>query len=423
MATVESESKIKKSMTSLMGWIDARFPATETFEYHMSRYPAPKNFNFFYYFGILATVVFVMQIFTGIWLTMNYVSSAEGAFASVEFIMRDVDWGWLIRYMHSTGASFFFIVVYLHMYRGLMYGSYRGPRELLWLIGIVIFIALMAEGFFGYLLPWGNMSYWGAQVILSLAGAIPYFGEDILIWVRGDYLISGATLSRSFAIHVILIPLVLAVLVFVHIVALHHVGSNNPDGIEIKKNKDKEGVPLDSVPFHPYYTVHDVHAIVVFLFIFCAVLFFAPEMGGFFLEKPNFTEANPLVTPEVIAPVWYYTPYYSMLRAVTYPFLGIDAKLWGLIIMAGAILIPAALPWLDKSPVKSIRYKGVISKVMLALLVISFFVLGYLGVKAPTPGRTLVAQIGTLIYFSYFVLMPWYTRIETTKPEPERVTA
>ncbi len=423
MSMVQNESKLKKGLSSLMGWVDERFPATETFEYHMSRYPAPKNFNFFYYFGVLATVVFVMQILTGIWLTMNYVSSGEGAFASVEFIMRDVEWGWLMRYMHSTGASFFFIVVYLHMYRALMYGSYRGPRELLWLIGMVIFVVLMAEGFAGYLLPWGNMSYWGAQVILSLAGAIPIIGEDILIWVRGDYLISGATLSRMFAIHVILIPLVLAALVFVHIVALHHVGSNNPDGIEIKKTKDKEGIPLDSVPFHPYYTVHDIHAIVIFLFIFCAVVFFAPEMGGFFLEKPNFVEANPLVTPEVIAPVWYYTPYYSMLRAVTYPFLGIDAKLWGLIVMFAAILIPAALPWLDKSPVKSMRYKGTISRVMLGLLVVSFFVLGYLGVKSPTYERTLMAQIGTLIYFSYFVLMPWYTRVEKTKPEPERVTA
>ena len=423
MSMVQNESKLKKNLTSLMGWVDERFPATETFEYHMSRYPAPKNFNFFYYFGVLATVVFVMQILTGIWLTMNYVSSGEGAFASVEFIMRDVEWGWLMRYMHSTGASFFFIVVYLHMYRALMYGSYRGPRELLWLIGMVIFVVLMAEGFAGYLLPWGNMSYWGAQVILSLAGAIPIIGEDILIWVRGDYLISGATLSRMFAIHVILIPLVLAALVFVHIVALHHVGSNNPDGIEIKKNKDKEGIPLDSVPFHPYYTVHDIHAIVIFLFIFCAVVFFAPEMGGFFLEKPNFVEANPLVTPEHIAPVWYYTPYYSMLRAVTYPFLGIDAKLWGLIVMFAAILIPAALPWLDKSPVKSMRYKGTKSKVMLVLLVVSFFVLGYLGVKSPTYERTLMAQIGTLVYFSYFVLMPWYTRVEKTKPEPERVTS
>ena len=423
MSEVKTDGGIKKATSNLMSWVDERFPATETFEYHMSRYPAPKNLNFFYYFGVFASVVFVMQILTGIWLTMNYVSSGEGAFASVEFIMRDVEFGWLMRYMHSTGASFFFIVVYLHMYRALIYGSYRGPRELLWLIGMVIFVVLMAEGFAGYLLPWGNMSYWGAQVILSLAGAIPVIGEDILIWVRGDYLISGATLSRMFAIHVILIPLLLAVLVFVHIVALHHVGSNNPDGIDIKKNKDKEGIPIDSVPFHPYYTVHDIHAIVIFLFIFSAVVFFAPEMGGFFLEKPNFVEANPLVTPEVIAPVWYYTPYYSMLRAVTYPFLGIDAKLWGLIVMGAAILIPAALPWLDKSPVKSIRYKGTISKIMLGLLVISFIVLGYLGVKSPTPGRTLAAQIGTLIYFSYFVLMPWYTRVEKTKTEPERVTA
>ena len=363
---IRNPTKIENNKSGgLLGWVDERFPLSSFIKNHLTEYYAPKNFNFFYYFGVLATVVFVMQILTGIWLTMNYVSSGEGAFASVEFIMRDVEWGWLMRYMHSTGASFFFIVVYLHMYRALMYGSYRGPRELLWLIGMVIFVVLMAEGFAGYLLPWGNMSYWGAQVILSLAGAIPIVGEDILIWVRGDYLISGATLSRMFAIHVILIPLVLAALVFVHIVALHHVGSNNPDGIEIKKNKDKEGIPLDSVPFHPYYTVHDIHAIVIFLFIFCAVVFFAPEMGGFFLEKPNFVEANPLVTPEHIAPVWYYTPYYSMLRAVTYPFLGIDAKLWGLIVMFAAILIPAALPWLDKSPVKSMRYKGTISKVCL----------------------------------------------------------
>ena len=294
-----------------------------------------------------------------------------------------------------------------------MYGSYRGPRELLWLIGMVIFVVLMAEGFAGYLLPWGNMSYWGAQVILSLAGAIPIIGEDILIWVRGDYLISGATLSRMFAIHVILIPLVLAALVFVHIVALHHVGSNNPDGIEIKKNKDKEGIPLDSVPFHPYYTVHDIHAIVIFLFIFCAVVFFAPEMGGFFLEKPNFVEANPLVTPEHIAPVWYYTPYYSMLRAVTYPFLGIDAKLWGLIVMFAAILIPAALPWLDKSPVKSMRYKGRFSRFALLMFVVSFITLGYLGTQAVSPGKTLLAQIMTVVYFAFFFAMPWYTRFET----------
>ena len=414
---------MEKALTGLVAWVDARLPITRAWDTHMGSYYAPKNFNLWYFFGVFSLLVLVNQLLTGIWLTMSYTPSAEEAFASVEYIMRDVEYGWLLRYMHSTGASAFFIVIYLHMFRAMMYGSYQKPRELIWIFGMLIFVVLMAEAFVGYVLPWGQMSYWGAQVILSLAGAIPIIGEDILIWVRGDYLISGATLSRMFAIHVILIPLVLAALVFVHIVALHHVGSNNPDGIEIKKNKDKEGIPLDSVPFHPYYTVHDVHAIVIFLFIFCAVVFFAPEMGGFFLEKPNFVEANPLVTPEVIAPVWYYTPYYSMLRAVTYPFLGIDAKLWGLIVMFAAILIPAALPWLDKSPVKSMRYKGTISRVMLGLLVVSFFVLGYLGVKSPTYERTLMAQIGTLVYFSYFVLMPWYTRVEKTKPEPERVTA
>ena len=408
---------------TIMGWLDRRLPVTENLERHLTKHPVPKKVNFFYLFGALLMVVFMIQVVTGIWLMMFYTNTEEGAFASVEYIMRDVEYGWLMRYMHSTGASAFFFLMYFHMFRGLLYGSYQKPKELVWLFGCFLLFLLMAEGFLGYVLPWGQMSYWGAQVILSLAGAIPIIGEDILIWVRGDYLISGATLSRMFAIHVILIPLVLAALVFVHIVALHHVGSNNPDGIEIKKNKDKEGIPLDSVPFHPYYTVHDIHAIVIFLFIFCAVVFFAPEMGGFFLEKPNFVEANPLVTPEHIAPVWYYTPYYSMLRAVTYPFLGFDAKLWGLIVMFAAILIPAALPWLDKSPVKSMRYKGTISKVMLVLLVVSFFVLGYLGVKSPTYERTLMAQIGTLVYFSYFVLMPWYTRVEKTKPEPERVTS
>ncbi len=405
-----------------MSWLDARFPATETFEYHMSRYYAPKNFNFFYYFGWLATFVLVNQLVTGIWLTMNYVPSGDAAFASVEYIMRDVEFGWLIRYLHSTGASAFFIVVFLHMYRALRYGSYRGPRELLWLIGMAIFIALMAEGFFGYLLPWGNMSYWGAQVIVSLVGAIPYVGPDLMEWVRGDFLMSEVALNRFFALHVVALPIVLLGLVFVHFVALHHVGSNNPDGIEIKKNKDENGVPKDGIPFHPYYTVHDIHATVVFLFLFCAVVFFAPEMGGYFIEKPNFEVANPLKTPEHIAPVWYYTPYYAMLRAATFPLFGLDAKFWGLVVMAAAVVIPAILPWLDRSPVKSMRYKGKLSRWALRIFVVSFLILGVLGVLPPTKQYTILAQFCTMLYFAYFVLMPWYTRVEQTLPEPERVT-
>ena len=422
MQSNNSQNKFAGMWTDFMGWVDTRFPATETFEYHMSKYYAPKNFNFWYYFGVLSIFMLANQIVTGIWLTMSYAPTGEDAFASVEYIMRDVDFGWLIRYLHSTGASFFFLVVYLHMYRGLIYGSYRGPRELLWLIGMAIFIALMAEGFFGYLLPWGNMSYWAGQVIVSLAGAIPVIGPDLMEWVRGDYLISGATLNRFFALHVIAIPLVLVILVFVHLVALHHVGSNNPDGIEIKKNKGADGIPVDGIAFHPYYTIHDIHAIVVFLIAFCAVVFFAPEMGGYFIEKPNFIPADPLATPDHIAPVWYYTPFYSMLRAATFPLLGMDAKFWGLVVMAGAIVIPAVLPWLDRSPVKSIRYKGVWSKTWLALFIVSFFILGYLGTLGPTPLRTAVAQICTIIYFLYFALMPWYTRVEKTKPEPDRVT-
>ncbi len=418
----QSESKGVRMWFDFMEWVDERFPATETFEYHMSKYYAPKNFNFWYFFGVLSIVVLVIQLLTGIWLTMNYVPSEAGAFASVEYIMRDVSYGWLLRYMHSTGASFFFIVVYLHMFRGLMYGSYRKPRELLWIIGMAIFIALMAEGFFGYVLPWGNMSLWAAQVIVSLAGAIPYIGPDLMEWVRGDFLMSEITLNRFFALHVIAVPLVLVILVFVHLVALHHVGSNNPDGIEIKKNKGPDGIPVDGIAFHPYYTVHDLHAIVVFLFLFCVVVFYFPDGGGYFLEKPNFEMANPLKTPELIVPVWYYTPFYAMLRAATYPLFGMDAKFWGLVVMAGAIVLPAVLPWLDRSPVKSIRYKGMISKVMLGLFVVSFVILGYLGSIHPSKNATLLAQICTVVYFAYFVLMPWYTRAEKTKPEPERVT-
>jgi ubiquinol-cytochrome c reductase cytochrome b subunit len=417
------ESGFPAMWSAFMVWVDARFPATETFEYHMSKYYAPKNFNFWYYFGILATVVLVIQLLTGIWLAMSYVPTADGAFASTEYIMRDVEFGWLLRYLHSTGASAFFIVVYLHIFRGLMYGSYREPRELLWLIGMAIYVVLMAEGFFGYVLPWGNMAYWGAQVIVSLVGAIPLFGPDLMEWFRGDFLISEITLNRFFALHVVALPLILVILVFVHIVALHHVGSNNPDGVEIKKHKNAEGVPEDGIPFHPYYTIgHDLPAIVGFLIVFCAVVFYFPEGGGYFLEAPNFEQANPLKTPDHIAPVWYYTPFYAMLRAATYPLFGVEAKFWGLVVMAAAIVIPFILPWLDKSPVKSIRYKGLASRVMLGLFVISFFVLGYLGTIAPSPGATALAQVGTLVYFAYFVLMPWYTRAEKTKPEPDRIT-
>ena len=419
-----AEGNVKPTgpLARLMGWLDERMPLTETIEYHATKYYAPRNFNFWYYFGILATVVLGLQLVTGIWLTMSYVPSGEGAFASVEYIMRDVEYGWLIRYLHSTGASAFFVVVYLHMFRALAYGSYRKPRELLWLIGMGIYLVLMAEGFFGYLLPWGNMSYWGAQVIVSLAGAIPIVGADLMEWVRGDFLMSEITLNRFFALHVVALPLALVGLVFVHIVALHHVGSNNPDGIEIKANKDADGKPVDGIPFHPYYTVHDFRATVVFLFLFCAVVFFAPEMAGYFIEKPNFEQANPLKTPELIAPVWYYTPFYSMLRAATFPFLGLAAKFWGLVVMGAAILLPAVLPWLDRSPVRSMRYKGLASKLFLAAFVLSFFVLGYLGTIHPTPIATAVAQVCTVIYFAYFVLMPWYTRVEKTKTPPERVT-
>ncbi|WP_107865436.1 cytochrome b [Agitococcus lubricus] len=398
-----------------MSWVDARFPATETYEYHMSKYYAPKNFNFWYFFGVLSMVVLVNQLLTGFWLTMMYSPTAEGAFDSIEYIMRDVEYGWLIRYMHSTGASAFFVVVYLHMFRGLLYGSYQKPRELVWLIGMAIYLCLMAEGFFGYLLPWGNMSYWGAQVILNLAGAIPVVGDALVTWVRGDYLLSGATLNRFFAIHVAVIPLILVGLVFMHLVALHHVGSNNPDGVDIKKLKDENGIPLDGVAFHPYYTVHDLVGIVVFLFIFSLVIFFFPDGGGYFLEKPNYDPANPLKTPEHIAPVWYYTPFYAILRAV-------PSKLGGVIAMGAAIAILFVLPWLDKSPVKSMRYKGWMSKVWLGIFVVSFISLGYLGVVPATPVSTLMSQIFTILYFLFFLLMPIYTSIETCKMPPKRVT-
>ena len=410
-------------MSKFMAWIDERFPATKVWEEHVSKYYAPKNLNFWYFFGSLALVILVLQIVTGIFLTMHYKPDASLAFASVEYIMRDVEYGWVLRYMHSTGASAFFFVIYLHMFRGLAYGSYQKPRELIWILGMLIYVCLMAEGFFGYLLPWGNMSYWAGQVIVSLFGAIPVVGEDLALWVRGDFNISGITLNRFFALHVVLIPLVLIVLVFLHILALHEVGSNNPDGVDIKKDVDENGQPIDGIPFHPYYTIgHDLPAIVGFLFLFCIVMFFYPDGGGYFIEPPNYEPANPLKTPELIAPVWYYTPFYSMLRAATFPLFGLDAKFWGLVVMVGAIVLPSVVPWLDRSPVKSIRYKGMASRIYLALFVFSFFILGYLGMKHPTAERTLVAQICTAIYFGYFLLMPWYTKVESSKPVPERVT-
>ena len=413
---------LQKSFKNVMDWIDDRLPVTEAYEKHLSKYYAPKNLNIWYYFGIFSFVVLVNQLLTGIWLTMNYVPTGEGAFASIEYIMRDVEYGWMLRYMHSTGASAFFVVVYLHMFRGLIYGSYQKPRELIWILGMLVYVALMAEGFFGYLLPWGNMSFWGAQVIVSLASAIPIVGEDLAIWVRGDFNMSGVTLNRFFALHVVLVPLFLLVLVVLHVLALHEVGSNNPDGVDVKANLDEEGRPLDGVPFHPYFTLGKLPGIIVFLGLFSAVMFFYPDGGGYLIEHPNYEPADPLKTPELIAPVWYYTPFYSMLRAATFPLAGLDAKFWGLVVMAGAIIIPAVLPWLDKSPVKSIRYKGMGSKVMLALFVISFFILGSLGTVHPTPARTFLAQICTGIYFAYFLLMPWYTRAEKTKPVPDRVT-
>ncbi len=402
-------------MSKFMDWIDARFPATKMWEDHLSKYYAPKNFNFLYFFGSLALLVLVNQIVTGVWLTMSFTPSAEEAFASVEYIMRDVEYGWILRYLHSTGASAFFIVVYLHMFRGLLYGSYQKPRELVWLFGMLIYLALMAEAFMGYLLPWGPMSYWGAQVIISLFGAIPVIGGDLTQWIRGDYLISGITLNRFFALHVVALPIVILGLVVLHILALHEVGSNNPDGVDIKKKKDENGIPLDGIPFHPYYTVKDIVGVVVFLFVFCAVVFFFPEMGGYFLEKPNFEQANAFKTPEHIAPVWYFTPFYAILRAV-------PDKLMGVIAMGAAIAVLFVLPWLDRSPVRSMRYKGWISKVFLLVFCIAFVILGILGVLAPTPGRTLLSQVCTVLYFAYFLLMPFYTRLEKTKPVPERVT-
>ena len=444
-----------------LAWVDSRFPLTKLFKEHMSEYYAPKNFNFWYFFGSLAIVVLAIQIVTGIFLVMNYKPDAAKAFDSVEYIMREVPWGWLIRYMHSTGASMFFVVVYLHMFRGLIYGSYQKPRELIWIFGCTIFLLLMAEAFLGYLLPWGQMSYWGAQVIINLFSAIPFIGPDLSLWLRGDYVVGDATLNRFFSLHVIALPLVLVGLVAAHIIALHEVGSNNPDGIDIKNNLDASGKPVDGIPFHPYYSVHDIMGLGVFLMIFAAIVFFAPEMGGYFLEANNFIPADPLQTPSHIAPVWYFTPFYSMLRATTSSFLlplwilcavilgmvikgnkdirvkGIcaailvalaggfyifDAKFWGVVIMGGTVVILFFLPWLDKSPVRSIRYRPDFHKYIYGIFVVSFVILGYLGIQPPSPLFEKISQICTIYYLAFFLAMPWWTKMGKFKPVPDRVT-
>ncbi|MDN3233903.1 cytochrome bc complex cytochrome b subunit [Pseudomonas sp. WAC2] len=401
-------------MSRLKAWLNARFPASRLWSEHLSHYYAPKNFNVFYFFGSLALLVLFNQLVTGIWLAMSYTPTAAGAFASIEYIMRDVDYGWLIRYLHSTGASAVFIVVYLHMFRGLLYGSYQKPRELVWVFGMLLYLVLMAEAFMGYLLPWGQMSYWGAQVIIALFGAIPVVGEDLAQWIRGDYLISGITLNRFFALHVIALPLLLVGLVVLHILALHEVGSNNPLGVDIRKSLDETGRPLDGIPFHPYYTVKDLMGVAVFLFIFCSVVFFFPEGGGYFLERSNFEIADPLKTPEHIAPVWYFTPFYAMLRAV-------PDKLAGIMIMGAAVAVLFVVPWLDRSPVKSMRFKGWMSRLALLLFCMAFVALGVLGVLPPTSERIFLSRLATVLYFGYFVFMPFYTRVERVGLVPERV--
>lgn len=407
-------------ITKLIGWIDERFPLTSTWKAHASEYYAPKNFNFWYFFGGLALLVLVIQIVSGIFLTMNYKPDALFAFASVEYIMRDVQMGWILRNIHSTGASMFFIVIYLHMFRGLMYGSYRKPRELLWIIGMIIYLALMGEAFMGYLLPWGQMSFWGAQVIVNLFSSVPFIGHDLAIMIRGDFVVSDITLNRFFALHVVAIPLILVLIIVAHLVALHEVGSNNPDGIEIKKNLGPDGHPVDGIPFFPYMVIKDAVAAVAFLIVFVSVVFFAPDMGGYFLEYNNFVPANPMKTPEHIAPVWYFTPYYAILRAVP-PLFG--SQFPGVVAMGVATVIFFALPWLDRGPVKSIRYRGPIYKGFLAAFVVSFIGLGYLGLMPATELYTWISRVLAVVYFAFFFLMPWYTKIDKCKPEPDRVTS
>ena len=463
MATFKEIPADAPVAAKVTNWLENRFPtAFDAYKVHMSEYYAPKNFNMWYFFGSLALLVLVIQIVTGIFLVMHYKPDANLAFASVEYIMRDVPWGWLIRYMHSTGASMFFVVVYMHMWRGLIYGSYRKPRELVWIFGCAIFLCLMAEAFMGYLLPWGQMSYWGAQVIVNLFAAVPFIGPDLALLIRGDFVVGDATLNRFFSFHVIAVPLVLLGLVVAHLLALHDVGSNNPDGVEIKgpkAPKDANGKPLDGIPFHPYYTVHDIFGVGVFLMVFCAIIFFGPEMGGYFLEFNNFIPADPLKTPAHIAPVWYFTPYYSMLRATTDPMVNVlcgiiglagvvallsvkgksriaiavgaiigiallktfDAKFWGVVVMGGAVVILFFLPWLDNSPAKSIRYRPTWHKAMYGVFLVFFVVLGYLGIQPPSDIGTLVSQVGTLFYFGFFLLMPWWSTIGTFKPVPERI--
>ena len=401
-------------VTKVLNWINYRLPIVNTFERHLSKHPVPKKVNFWYLFGALASIVLILQIVTGIWLMMPYSNTEEGAFASIEYIMRDVDYGWIIRYMHTTGASMFFAIVYLHMFRGLLYGSYKKPKELVWIFGATIYLVMMAEGFLGYVLPYGQMSYWGAQVIISLFGAIPYIGESLEVWVRGDYYISGITISRFFALHVVALPLILIALVFLHLVALHEVGAGNPEGVDIEKFVDEDGVPLDSVPFFPYKVLSAMPAIGVFGLVFCIIMFFFPEGGGYFLELANFEEANPLVTPEHIAPVWYYAPYYTMLRAVPDPF-------GGLIVMAAAVAIIFIVPWLDRSNVASIRYKGILSKIAIVMFVVSFITLGYLGTVTVTETGKIMSIICTVMYFAFFLLMPIYTSIEKTYEVPKRL--
>ena len=406
-------------MKKNQSWIDQRFPLSKVWNEHLAEYYTPRNFNFWYFFGGLAVLMLGMQLITGIFLTMYYKPDAANAFASVEYIMRDIEWGWLIRYLHSTGAAAFFVIIYLHMFRALLYGSYKGPREFLWILGMLLYVLLAAEAFFGYVLPWGQMSFWGAQVIISLFGSVPVIGPDLLVWILGDYAVGDATLNRFFSLHVIVLPLLLVVLVFLHLVALHHVGSNNPDGIEIKENKDKDGIPKDGIPFHPYFTIKDSMVVVGFIWIMCAVIFYAPALNGYFLEHANFVEANPLKTPEHIAPVWYLTPFYSVLRAIP-PMFG--SQFPGVLAMFAAILIFFALPWLDRSPVKSIRYRSPIYKWALGIFVVSFVMLGWLGLKPVTPTYALLGRIATVLYFAYFILMPWYTSIGKTKEVPLRVT-
>lgn len=401
-------------MRGLLQWIEARLPVGRVWRNHLSQYYVPKNLNVLYIFGSLALLMLLNQLLTGIWLTMNYTPTAEGAFASIEYIMRDVEYGWLLRYLHSTGASAFFIVIYLHMFRSLLYGSYQKPRELVWVFGMSIYLLLMAEAFMGYLLPWGQMSYWGAQVIISLFGAIPIVGADLAQWIRGDYLVSGVTLNRFFALHVVALPLLIVALVVLHILALHEVGSNNPDGIDIRRLRDADGKPLDGIAFHPYYTVKDLLGVAVFLFVFSAVVFFFPQMGGYFLEPANFEPANVLKTPEHIAPVWYFTPFYAILRAV-------PDKLMGVCAMGLAIAIVFVLPWLDRSPVKSMRYKGWLSRIALALFCVAFVALGYLGMQPATAATTWAARVCMVLYFGYFLAMPLYTRREITRPVPDRI--